>query len=128
MKKRHAITSIAAVAATAAAIAAVPSAGAATVREFEGTVTSVDRSERTFRLRDEGRSVTIRVTGSTRYERLSGFGAIRAGRRDIETVAKRSSGRWVATLVERSGRGADRSGSGSRSGDGDDAPGDDDER
>ena len=101
MKKLLAIITIAA---ALPAAAAVPTAGAATVREFEGTVTSVDRSARTFRLRDEGRTVTIRVTRSTRYERLSGFAAIRTGATDIEAVAKRSGGRWVATLVERSGR------------------------
>ena len=101
MKKRLGIITITALA-TVAAVA--PPAGAATVREFEGTVVSVNRSAGTFRLRDEGRTVTIRVTRSTRYERLSGFRAITTGRSDIEAVARRSNGRWVATHVERSGR------------------------
>jgi hypothetical protein len=120
MKKRLAVLSLAAVAAVPAA---PPAASAQTAREFEGTVVSVNRDARTFRLRDEGRTVTIRVTSRTRYERLSGFGAIRRGASDIEAIARRSNGRWVATLVERSGRsggGDDRRGRGS-----DDGPGDD---
>jgi hypothetical protein len=102
MKKRLGIITITAFATLAAA---APTVGAqAATREFEGTVTSVNREARTFRLRDEGRTVTIRVTRATRYERLSGFGAITTGRSDLEAVARRSNGRWVATLVERSGR------------------------
>ena len=101
MKKRLAYLSIAAMAAVPAA--ASP-ASAATVRQFEGTVVSVNRDARTFRLRDEGRTVTIRVTRATRYERVNGFAGIRVGRRDLEATARRSNGRWVATLVERSGR------------------------
>jgi hypothetical protein len=84
---------------------AVPTAASA--REFEGTVTAVNRDARTFTLRDEGRSVRIKVNRRTRYERLSGFSAIRRGMTGIEAVAKRVDGRWVATLVERSGGGGD---------------------
>ena len=98
MKKRIALLSI-------AALAAVPASASAA--EFEGTVVSVDRDARTFKLRDEGRTVTIRVTSRTRYERLGGFAAIRKGARDIEAVAVRSDGRWVARVVERSGRDRD---------------------
>jgi hypothetical protein len=101
MKKRIAVLTIAALA------AAAPAAGAQTVREHEGTVVSVDRDARTFKLRDEGRTVTIKVTRRTRYERLAGFGSIRTGMHGIEAVARRSNGRWVATLVERSGRDRD---------------------
>lgn len=101
MKKRIAVLTITALA------AAAPAAGAQTVREHEGTVVSVDRDARTFKLRDEGRTVMIKVTRRTRYERLAGFGSIRTGMRGIEAVARRSNGRWVATLVERSGRDRD---------------------
>jgi hypothetical protein len=94
--------------ATSAALAAVavPAAvaPAASAREFEGTVVAVNRDARTFSLRDEGRTVRIKVTRRTRYERLSGFSAIRRGMTAIEAIARRSNGRWVATLVERSGR------------------------
>lgn len=103
MKKLTTLTILAALAVPAAA------APAASAREFEGTVVSVNRDTRTFSLRDEGRTVRIKVTRRTRYERLSGFSAIRRGMTAIEAIATRKDarGRWVATLVERSGRDGD---------------------
>lgn len=94
--------------ATATAIAAValPAAiaPAAQARQFEGTVVAVNRDARTFSLRDQGRTVRIKVTRTTRYRKLSGFSAIRVGRTDLEAIATRRNGRWVASVVERSGR------------------------
>jgi hypothetical protein len=58
-----------------------PTASAAT-RSYEGTVVS-----------------------ATRFERISGFSALRAGQRRIEVTVRRSDGRWVAVSVERSGGG-----------------------
>ena len=101
MKKLATATAIAAVALPAAV------APAASAREFEGTVVKVNRDNRVFKLRDEGRTVRIKVNRRTGYERLSGFGAIRVGMNEIEAVAARENGRWVATLVERSGRDRD---------------------
>ena len=91
-------------AAVAAPAALAPTASA---REFEGTVVAVNRDARTFSLRDEGRTVRIKVTRRTRYERLSGFAAIRLGMSGIEAIATRKDGRWVASVVERSGRSRD---------------------
>ena len=99
MKK---LTTLAALAAFAVP-AALPATASA--REVEGTVVAVNRENRTFKLRDEGVTVRVKVTRSTRYERLSGFRALRVGMRGIEAVVHRSNGRWVATLVERSGGG-----------------------
>jgi hypothetical protein len=101
MKKLATITALAAVAVPAAAPAAAPA------REVEGTVVAVNRDARTFTLRDEGVRVRVRVNRSTRYEDLTGFSAVRVGRRDIEAIVHRANGRWVATLVERSGRSRD---------------------
>jgi hypothetical protein len=60
---------------SAVAVAAQPAATApatqAATRQFEGTVVSVNRSARTFRLRDTQRgTVTIKVTSRTRFERV----------------------------------------------------------
>jgi hypothetical protein len=94
-----------------AAQAATPAANVAPVsqtatRQFEGTVVSVNRSARTFRLRDSERgTVTIRVTRRTRFERVSGFSGLRRGQTRIEANVRRSNGAWVATAVERSGGG-----------------------
>jgi hypothetical protein len=96
-----AITALAALAVTA------PAASAAT-RQYEGTVVSVDRGDRTFRLRDSERgTVRVKVVSSTRFERISGFSGLRAGQRRVEVTVKRSNGRWVAVAVERSGGGGE---------------------
>jgi hypothetical protein len=96
--------------AVAAMAAGVPTASAAT-REYEGTVVSVSSDSRTFRLRDSERgTITVKVTSSTRFERISGFSGLRAGQRNIETTVRRSSGRWLALEVERSGGGGDHGG------------------
>jgi uncharacterized membrane protein YgcG len=101
------------VAAAAATPAAAAPEGAAAVRQFEGTVVSVNRDARTFRLRDTERgTVRIRVTRSTRFERIAGFGGLRAGMTNVEATVHRSGGRWVARDVEISGGGGEHGGGG----------------
>jgi hypothetical protein len=100
---------VAAAAATPAA--AAPAAGAAVLRQFEGTVVSVNRDARSFRLHDSERgTVRIRVTRRTRFERIAGLGALEPGMRNVEVTARRSDGRWLARAVERSGGGGDHGG------------------
>ena len=98
--------------ATATPPAAKPATAAATqaaTRQFEGTVLSVNRDARTFRLRDAQRgTVTIKVTSNTRFQRVGGFAGLRAGLTRIEANVRRSNGAWVATFVERSGGGGGR--------------------
>ena len=84
----------------------------AATRQFEGTIVSVDRSARTFRLRDSERgTVTIKVTSRTRFQRVGGFAGLRAGMTRIEANLRRSNGAGVATFVERSGGGGRHGGS-----------------
>jgi hypothetical protein len=95
------------------AVAAVGTASAVTVRHVEGRVLSVDRTDRSFRLRDSERGTfKVFVTSSSNFERVS-FAALRAGK-GIEATIRRSSGRWVAVKVE------PRSATGSHSGGADD--------
>jgi hypothetical protein len=102
---------IATICALGAVAPVAPAASAAATREFEGTVVSVNRTDNTFRLRDSERgTVRIKVTRSTRFERISGFSGLRKGMTRIEATVKRSNGRWVATEVERSGGGGDHGG------------------
>jgi hypothetical protein len=78
----------------------------ASAAEFEGTVVSVDRDSRTFRLHDSERGTKrIKVTRNTRFERIAGFSALRRGMTAVEVVVRRVNGRWVASEVERSGGG-----------------------
>lgn len=98
------------IAALAIAVSGVAPAVAA-AREFEGTVVSVNRDNRTFRLNDcERGTVRIKVTRNTRFERIDGFAGLRAGLRNVESVARRRDGRWVAIEVERSGGGGEHGG------------------
>jgi hypothetical protein len=97
-----------------AGVAAVPApASAATVRQYEGTVTSVDRDSRTFRLRDSERgTIRIKVTSRTRFERIAGFAGLKRGMTNVESTVVRSNGRWVAREVEISGGGGRHGGGG----------------
>jgi Domain of unknown function (DUF5666) len=93
----------------AALVAAAPAVAAAA--EFEGTVRSVNRENRTFRLHDSERGTKrIKVTRNTRFERIDGLRGLHAGMRNVEVVAKRRDGRWVAIEVERSGGGGNHGG------------------
>ena len=92
-----------------ALVAAAPAAAAAA--EFEGTVRSVNVEKRTFRLHDSERGTKrIKVTRNTRFERIDGIRGLEAGMRNVEVVAKRRDGRWVAIEVERSGGGGEHGG------------------
>ena len=81
---------------------------AAATREYEGTVVSVNRDARTFKLRDSERgTIRIKVRRSTRFERIAGFSGLRKGMRRVEATVKRSNGRWVGIDVQRSGGGGE---------------------
>jgi hypothetical protein len=102
--KRTIFTAVAAAFATAA-LTAVP--GPATAKDsagltsFHGTVTSVSKSAKTFRIkRTSGTSLTFRVTSATTFQRISGgFSGLTSGKA-IEVKAKKVDGRWTARKVE----------------------------
>jgi hypothetical protein len=96
---------IALIASVTALVLAAPAAAQAAT-QYEGTVVSVNRDNRTFRLHDSERgTIRIKVTSRTRFERVAGFSGLRAGMTRIEATVRRSNGRWVALQVERSGGG-----------------------
>lgn len=108
MNVRHAGIAAAAVAvlgvAPTSGLAGSPAARPAAIGHFEGRVASIDRSARSFRLRDlERGTVRIRVTRRTRFERIAGFGGLRRGLL-VEVTARGSGRSWVASVVERPGR------------------------
>jgi hypothetical protein len=82
----------------------VATASAAT--QYEGKVVGISKERKTFRLADAQRgTIRIKVTRSTTFEDIAGFGALKVGMRRVEATVKRSDGRWVAIHVERSGGG-----------------------
>jgi hypothetical protein len=86
-------------AAGAGATASSP-VSAAALRHVEGRVTAIDRSARTFTVRDAERgTLKVKVTSSTKFERVT-FSALRTGTR-VDVRAKRVAGAWNATKVER---------------------------
>ena len=95
------------------ALALTTGVASAATRQYEGTVASVNRDAKTFRLHDSERgTIRIKVTRSTRFERIGGFAGLRKGLKRVEATVKRSNGRWVATRVERSGGGGNHGGGG----------------
>jgi hypothetical protein len=95
------------------ALALSSGVASAATRQYEGTVVSVNRDARSFRLHDAERgTVRVKVTRSTRFERIAGFSSLRRGMKRIEATVRRSNGRWVATVVERSGGGGRHGGHG----------------
>ena len=83
--------------------------GAATLRHFDATVISKSSGARTFKADVQNRGVMrFKVTRSTRFELVS-FGRLTRGL-EVEVIAKRANGRWVAVEVEISGRDRNRDG------------------
>jgi hypothetical protein len=102
MNKLIAVTTIAG----ALAVPAVASAA-----QFEGTIVSVNPGKNTFRINDSERGTKqIKVNRNTRFERISGISGLSAGQTNIEVVATRANGKWIASEVEKSGGGGEHGG------------------
>ena len=88
----------------------------APVRHIDGMVLSKNAEARRFRMRAEGgRALLIRVSRTTVFERIAGFGGLHRGL-SIEVNARRTARGLLASKIETRGSGR---------GSGDDAPGDD---
>jgi hypothetical protein len=90
----------------------------AALRHVDGTVVSTNSDNRTFRISTQsGNTIRIRVNGTTEFERIAGFGALRKGMQ-VEVDAQTTANGLVAKQVEPQG------GNGGGGGD-DDSGGDD---
>jgi len=101
-------------------VLAAPSGAA--LRHVDGTVVSKNSSNRTFKLSTQSGTLTIKVNGTTEFERLNGFGALSKGLA-IEVDYTRTNSGLVAKQIETQGGGGGSGGSGG--GGSDDGPGDD---
>ena len=70
--------------------------------KVEGRILSVNPTKHTFRLRDRalGAVVSIKVTRDTKFDHLSGFPALHAGRH-VEAKVLMVRGRLVAQRIDR---------------------------
>jgi maltose-binding protein MalE len=89
-----------ATASSTTAAKAPTAASTAATRHVEGRVSAIDRSARTFTVRDAERgTLKVKVTSATKFERVT-FSSLRTGTR-VDVRAKRVVGAWNATNVER---------------------------
>ena len=103
---------LAAAIALVTALVAMTVAQAAIAREFEGPVLSKNAEARTFRMNPENHAnVTIKVTDSTKFQRIDGFAGLHRGL-DVEVRATRDGDHWVASKVEKHVRGGGHGGGG----------------
>jgi len=90
----------------ALALAAVALPAQAALRHIDGTVVSKNADNHSFRIKTQsGNQLRIKVTSSTKFQRLAGFGALHKGLA-VEVDAKSTSNGLVATQVETRGSGA----------------------
>jgi hypothetical protein len=94
------------IAATGAAATPTSPVSAAATRHVEGRVITIDRSARTFSVRDAERgTLRVSVTSRTKFERVT-FSSLRTGQR-VDVRATRVDGAWRATKVQRGSAVAD---------------------
>lgn len=94
------------IATTALMLGATALPAQAGLRHIDGTVVSKNASDHTFRLTTQGGdTVRVKVTSSTKFQRISGFGALHKGLR-VEVDAKTTANGLVATQVETPGGGS----------------------
>jgi len=101
----------------ALAIGLIAAPAQAALRHVDGTVVSKNGDSRTFKIRTQnGNTLRIKVNGTTEFERIAAFGALRQGMQ-IEVDYVRTDSGLLARQVEPQG--------GSGGGGGDDSGGDD---
>lgn len=114
VSKRVSLLLVAAALTATMPLGVIATQAAAALRHIDGTVLSKNSANRTFKIATQGGgTVRITVTSSTKFQRLSGFDALRKGLR-IEVEAKSTANGLVATHVEtrQGGGGADDNGGG----------------
>ncbi|HYQ77652.1 MAG TPA: DUF5666 domain-containing protein [Solirubrobacterales bacterium] len=88
----------------ALAVGLVAAPAQAALRHIDGTVVSKNSDTRTFKLSTQSGTVRIKVNGTTKFDRIAGFGALHKGMR-IEVDAQKTSNGLVAKQVEPQGGG-----------------------
>lgn len=102
MPRRRATSIATAALAVALTLGLLAGPAQAALRHIDGTVVSKNSDNRTFKLSTQSGTVRIRVNGTTEFERIAGFGALRKGMQ-IEVDAQSTSNGLVAKQVEPQG-------------------------
>jgi hypothetical protein len=93
-----------AVLAGALAVGLLAAPAQAALRHIDGSVVSKNSDNRTFKLSTQSGTVRIEVNGTTKFDRIAGFGALHKGMK-IEVDAQKTSHGLVAKQVEPQGGG-----------------------
>ncbi|HET8954701.1 MAG TPA: DUF5666 domain-containing protein [Solirubrobacterales bacterium] len=88
----------------ALAVGLVAAPAQAALRHIDGTVVSKNSDNRTFKLSTQGGTVRIKVNGTTKFDRIAGFGSLHKGMK-VEVDAQTTSNGLVAKQVEPQGGG-----------------------
>lgn len=122
MSRRRAAPLATVVLAAALALGLIAAPAQAALRHIDGTVVSKNSADRTFRITTQGgNQVRIKVNGTTRFDRIAGFGALHKGMK-VQVEAQQTSGGLVAKQVEPQGGNGGGGGSGGGGGGADDGP------
>jgi len=126
MRSRKRVASLLAISVVAGALmfGVLATAAQAALRHFDGTVLSKDGAAKTFKITTQGGSkVTLKVNGTTVFERIAGgFSGLKSGTA-IQVDAVQTNAGLVAKKVEpQSSGGGGEGGGGSHGGGGDDGP------
>jgi uncharacterized membrane protein YgcG len=122
MTRRRAAPLATVVLAAALALGLIAAPAQAALRHIDGTVVSKNSADRSFRVTTQsGSQIRIKVNGTTTFERIAGFGALRKGMR-IQVEAQQTSNGLVAKKVEPQGGNGGGGGSGGGGGGADDGP------
>ena len=119
MPRRRAASIAIALLAVALTVGLLAGPAQAALRHIDGAVISKNAENRTVKLSTQSGTVRIKVNGTTEFERIAGFGALRKGMQ-IEVDAQSTSNGLVAKQVEPQGGNG-----GGGGGSGDDSGGDD---
>ena len=105
MLRKRAAVGVTAVLAGALAIGLVAAPAQAALRHVDGTVISKNSDNRTFKIKTQtGNTLRIKVNGTTEFERIAGFGALRKGMQ-VEVDYLRTDSGLLAKQVEPQGGG-----------------------
>jgi Domain of unknown function (DUF5666) len=123
MLRKKAALVVTAMLAGALAIGLVAAPAQAALRHVDGTVVSKNGDNRTFKITTQnGNTLRIKVNGTTEFERIADFGALRKGMQIEVDYLRTDSGLLAKQVEPQGGGGGDGGGDDNGGGGSDDGP------